>query len=148
MLTGDETPYFISQLKMEVWKNADRSENLSRKTIKAYNAPLSIEVTPALTAADIDFINLAKESGSVILSNVTMQNFKKLGELFPDAYVIEANLGVNAPGGFKDEAKCKEFIELVQTGAAAPAPVKDKSGAKPAADKKAKKAAQKNDDAT
>jgi len=109
-LTGDETPYFVSQLEFEVWKNISVSDNIDRKSLKAYDVPLAVHIDAFDLAADVEMIQTAAALGPIIFSGgVNIENMKELAA-FIKPYAVDVSASVSSPDGFKDYRLCKEFI--------------------------------------
>jgi len=113
-LNGDETPYFISQLEFEVWKNISVSDNIDRKSLKAYGVPLAVHIDALGLQTDVGLIQTAAALGPIIFSGgVNIENITELAAIIPP-YAVDVSGSVSSPNGFKDYLRCKEFIAAVR----------------------------------
>ena len=109
-LTGDETPYFVSQLKLEVWKNVTITDSVNRNSFKSYNVPLAVRVNALDIKADLELIRAAAAIGPIILSGgISAENLVEYTAII-EPYAVDVSAGVSNSHGFKDFNRCREFI--------------------------------------
>ncbi|MDR0855784.1 MAG: phosphoribosylanthranilate isomerase [Clostridiales bacterium] len=113
-LTGAETAFFISQLKLEVWKTVSLAERPDRLALSAFNVPLAVSYdTLLLPDAVNSLLPFIEYPGVVLSGGVTVETAKAAQKMLP-LYAVDVREAVKGADGFLDRDKCKAFLQAVR----------------------------------